>query len=132
MQHVVLDSSSSCHCTATIKLSLTVGYDPDELIHQNVARAGVESEHVLKRRSNNRYVCDSANVLERAHAFGISEQYEVDIGNQGRPVSAGGDVARAEIGDRRDARSLGYDARFGYLQRGSRLCIGYVIDCLSV
>ena len=47
----------------------------------------------------------------------MAEEQVIDEGHQGRALTAGGDIARAEIGDHGDAGALGEDGRFAELQR---------------
>ena len=67
----------------------------------------------------------SATRVRRA----MAEQQVVDERNQRRALAAGGDVARAEIGDHRDAGALGEHRRFADLQR---VGAAFVIDGLAV
>ena len=48
---------------------------------------------------------------------GMAKEKIVHKGNQRRPLTAGGDVARAEVGNHRDARALRDHRRFAQLQR---------------
>ena len=61
-------------------------------------------------------VGDAADVERHPVHLCAREQQEIDERNQRRALAARGDVARAEIGDDRNAEPLGDDRRFADLQ----------------
>ena len=100
-------------------------------VDHHVAGSGVEGDDVFGRASgrNHRDVGDAADVERDAAAPRVAEEQVIDVGDQRRALAAGGDVARAEIGDHRDAGALGEHGGFADLQS---VGAAFVIDGLAV
>ncbi len=100
-------------------------------VHHHVAGTGVEGDHVFARAAgrNRRDVGDAADVERDASFARMAEQKIVHVRHQRSALAAGGDVARAKIGNHRLARALGDHGSLADLQRGQA---AFVIDGLAV
>ena len=89
-------------------------------IHQRIRRARVEPAHVA-RDGQQREVRDAAEVEHGARFVRVVQHRRVESGHERRALSAGGEIAAAEIGDGVDARAFGDDVAIADLP-GERMC----------
>ncbi len=101
------------------------------LVEQAVGRAGVECERGTAA-ADDRHVRDPAEVERRARVLAPQPQVVEDPGERGA-VAAGGDVARADVGDHRQPGRLDDPRGLPELQRPLRLAVLHpVVDRLPV
>ena len=96
---------------------------PVELARQSVdhhvAGAGIEGDDIFGRAAGGiTVILAMPPILSATRVRArMAEQQVIDEGHQRRALAAGGDIARAEIGDHGDAGALGDHGRFADLQR---------------
>ena len=88
------------------------GKQRDKTIDHHIARAGVEGDHGVERSAGReqRDIADAADVLDGAGPSFVAEHHPIEVGDERRAVTAGGDIGWAKIGDDRCAEAGGDDA----------------------
>ncbi len=106
-----------------VELQLTLGVLRDQRVDHHVAWAGIEGDHLLRRRAarNGRDVGDAADVEGHAAQAAMAEQQVVHERNQRRAVPSGRNVPGTEIGDHRNSGSLRDHRGLADLQRAGDL-----------
>ena len=97
----------------------SIGNSGRQGIHDHIARAGVKGGDVLQSApgAQQRYIADSADILQ-CHVLGFTAvQQELRVGYQRRAQASGGHIPDAEIADHRAAKFLGQPGRVADLQR---------------
>ncbi|MNI70554.1 hypothetical protein D3C73_1263760 [compost metagenome] len=91
------------------------------LVNDHVAGAGIKSKYSFRSRSRRqrRAVANPADVLEQPALLRMTEQNQVAVRGQRRPLPADRHVGRAEITDHKPPGLLSQDGQVAKLQRGS-------------
>ena len=100
-------------------MQFALGVLARQRVDHHVAGAGIERRHVFGRAPAGITVMLAMPPMLSATRVRarMAEQQVVDVGHQRRALAAGGDIARAEIRDHRDARALRDHRGFADLQR---------------
>ena len=119
-QQRVVDPTARGQRAVGVEALHAAAQPPGGMVDQRVARTRIKGQHGLPlpawRHPGD--VADPADVLHCAAQLLVAEQQRVAPRRQRRALAAGGDVARAKIGDGGDAETFGNDRRLAQLQRG--------------
>ena len=90
-----------------------------EGVDHHISGAGIEGDHLLRRRACWDYgdVRDAADIESHASASRVTEEQVVDEWHQGRALTTGCNIARAKIGYNGDAGAFGEHCGLTQLQR---------------